>query len=176
MNEVERLITTFRSENTSALSDPDKDSIKDKIISDLEEHSSDPTVLKFYLEVAAEKNEYDLARIEVLKVLYVRPTSDNKEQSQIGRVIAEILLKDMDDDVRNYAAIAASSYMTVRSVVDAVEHMLRDPQANPDLRANAFAAFKSAGPSPRNIQAIRAVIEDTQFQQSARRVLREWGY
>src|SRR5581483_143194 len=166
MNEIDRLIASFRSEDTNSLSNPDTDSVKDRVISDLEEYSSDSRVLAFYLEVAANRHEYDLARIEVLKVLHVRPTTDEAERTQIGKVIADILLGDTDDEVRNYAAIAATSYMTAPGVADAVEQVLRDAQADPNLRANAFAAFESTGPIPRSVQAIRAVSQDTQFHQS----------
>lgn len=176
MNEIDRLIAAFRSEDSESLPDPDSDSQKDRIIAELEDHSSDPLVLAFLLEVAADAREYDLARIEVFKVLHVRPATNDADQNRIGLVIEKILLTEEDDeDVRNHAAVAAASYMTVPEVAEAVEKVVLDPQMNPDLRANAFDAIERTRRTPQSVRVVQALLQDGQFSQTARRVLREWG-
>ena len=174
MDQIDQLIAAFESENTPSLSDPDSESVKDRVISELEAHSSDPRVLSFYLKVATNRDEYDLARIEVFKVLHVRPTESEGERSRIGVAIVGVLRNDGDEDVRNYAAIAASSYMTVSVVQEVIESILLDSSIGPNLRANAFAAFESAGPTTSNIRVMQAMTKDATFQKSADRVLQKW--
>lgn len=176
MDEIERLINAFRGEDTASLPEPDRESQKDRIISELEDYSSEPKVLAFLLEVAADTEEYDLARIEAFKVLHVRTVANDDERSRIGSVIAEVVLNEEDDDeVRNYAAIAAASYMAVASVVEAVEKIVLDTQANPNLRANGFDAVERNRRNPKSIRLVQSLLQDGQFSTTARRVLRDWG-
>lgn len=175
MDEIDRLITAFRSEDTASLPEPDSESQKDRIISELEDYSSEPKVLAFLLEVASDTAEYDLARIEAFKVLHVRPVGNDDERNRIGSVIAEVILNEEDDDdVRNYAAIAAAFYMAVPGVDEAVEKIVLDPQTDPNLRANGFDAIER-NRTPKRIRVVQSLLQDGQFSQTARRVLRDWG-
>ncbi|VTS00660.1 hypothetical protein, partial : Uncharacterized protein (Fragment) OS=Paenibacillus alvei TS-15 GN=PAALTS15_05618 PE=4 SV=1: PT-HINT [Tuwongella immobilis] len=172
VNQITTLIAAYRAEETASLQDPDRDSQKVRMIAELENHSADSAVLSFLLEVAGDPNEYDLARIEVFNVLYVRRIATDAEQIQIGRVLTKVLRSNDDDDnVKNYAAIAAASYMAVPEVDEVIEKIVLDSQADPNLRANAFAAIER---SPRTLHRIRLfqnLLQDDQFSQTARRIL-----
>jgi hypothetical protein len=48
-----------------------------------------------------------------------------------------------DDDVRNYAAMAAASYMDINEVFSRIEKILHNKHEDSNLRWNAFAAMKS---------------------------------
>ena len=69
---VESLINEFRTENTSLFSNPDM-SNKVSLIRRLA-YFDDPRIMPFFLQVVADRNEYDLARIEVLRLLEIRNT------------------------------------------------------------------------------------------------------
>jgi hypothetical protein len=86
------------------------------------------------LEALSDAREYDLARIEILKVLELRRRSDSSEDELIGQSIRRILADDPDDDVRTYAAMAASNYMDVEGVLDEVERTLFNESEETNIR------------------------------------------
>jgi hypothetical protein len=174
MDEIELLIARFRGEDTPKLAKPDK-SIKPGVIESLEEHAADPRALDFLLHVAADRQEFDLARIEALKVLELREPGSDEERRRIAPVLKDVLVGDPDDDVRQYAAMAAAYYMSESDLVDAVAQRAFDQGEDIDLRWNAFAALKQLGPTPRGIELLRAASEDAVFRNSALLVLKKWG-
>ncbi|MDT5157424.1 MAG: hypothetical protein QOH51_1781 [Acidobacteriota bacterium] len=172
MDEVGSLINQFREEGTQALANPDS-SVKDKIIRRLES-SDDPRVLPFMLEALSDACEYDLARIEILKVLELRRRGDSSEDELIGQSIRRILADDPDDDVRTYAAMAASNYMDVEGVLDEVERTLFNEGEETNIRWNAFTAVKEMGPNSRSIEIMSKAAQVDEFKNSALRILKEW--
>jgi hypothetical protein len=174
MDESERLIARFRGEDTRKLAKPEK-SIKPGVIESLEDHAADPRVLDFLLNVAADRKEFDLARIEALNVLEIREAGSDEERRQIAPVLKDILVGDPDDDVRQYAGMAAAYYMSESDLVEAVVQRAFDQDEDINLRWNAFAAIKQLGPTPQGIELLRAACEDSVFRTSALRILQEWG-
>jgi len=175
MDEVLSLIEEFRQENTEALEDSDS-SKKDQIVMDLQEFDSDDArVLPFFLEVAADENEYDLARIEVLKFLELREHRSDAEDKQIGEAVRRIVSADPDDDVRNYAALAAGNYLTVSGVLDELQKVVFDDNEDRNLRWNAFAAIKRMGPAKESIKIMKKLSKIDEFQSSASRLLAQWS-
>ena len=63
----EKLISQFKAENKIKLDNPDS-SIKVEIIIQLEQ-MMDEKILSFFIQVLQDEKEYDLARIEILKIL-----------------------------------------------------------------------------------------------------------
>ncbi len=173
MDAVMDLINEFKAEETNKLDDIDK-SRKPNIISHLEDFVDDERVIAFLLSVAADESEYDLARIEAFKVLEIKDFADAAIRGRAGVVIREVLTSSKDDDVRNYAAMAAPGYMDIEGVFDQIERILQDKQEDSNLRWNAFAAIKSIGASPRSVESLRRLLVDDEFVQSATRVLSEW--
>ena len=174
MDEIERLIARFRSEDTARLADPDK-SIKPNIIQALEDHAADPRALDFLLHVAADRQEFDLARIEALKVLELHEARNDEERSRIAVVLTEVLVDDPDDDVRQYAAMAAAYYMSDDRLAAAIVRTAFDMGEDINLRWNAFAAIKQLGPTPHGIEVLRRASETPEFRTSALLLLREWN-
>lgn len=174
MDEIGRLIARFRSEDTGRLADPDK-SIKPNVIEALEEHAADARALNFLLHVAADRQAFDLARIEALKVLELREAWNDEERSRIAVVLREVLVDDPDDDVRQYAAMAAASYMSDGRLAEAVVARVFDEGEDRNLRWNAFAAIKQLGPTLQGIELLRRASETPEFRTLALLVLRDWG-
>jgi hypothetical protein len=173
MDKVGDLIAQFRSEDTDRLANIDT-SAKPSIIATLEDHTDDPRVGAFFLSVASDENEYDLARIEVFKIFEVHDHFDETLRQRIGRVIKDVLINSHDNGVRNYAAMAAASYLETEGLWQRIAELVRDNNADSDLRWNAFAAIESSGPSPRNIDVLRSLQRDGEFNQSSTRLLAEW--
>jgi hypothetical protein len=173
-DEIERLIARFSSEDTGSLPDPDK-SIKPNIIEALEDHAADPRALDFLLHVAADRQEFDLARIEALKVRELREARNDEERSRIALVLREVLVDDPDDDVRQYAAMAAASYMSEGRLAEAVVARAFDEGEDINLRWNTFAAIKQLGPTPQGIEVLRRASETPEFGTSALLILQKWG-
>ncbi len=172
MDEVELLIRQFKEERTESLADID-DSRKASIIEKLEGRA-DERVLKFFLEVLSDENEYDLARIEVLKILELKERGDEARDEEIGQLIKQILLADPDDDVRTYAALAASNYLDVDGMLEAVVKILFDTAEDMNIRWNAFATIKKLGPKPQAIEIMTKAMQEPAFQKSAFRILEDW--
>lgn len=174
MDEIEQLIVRFRSEDTGRLPDPDK-SIKPNIIESLEDHAADPRALDFLLHVAADRQEFDLARIVALKVLELREAQDDEERTRIALVLRDVLVDDPDDDVRQYAAMAAAYYMSDDRLAAAVVATAFDDGEDQNLRWNAFAAIKQLGSTSQGIELLRRASGTPEFRTSALLILQQWG-
>src|SRR5213596_1527402 len=108
MDPIMNFINQFRAEETSRLDTLDK-SRKPGLVLALEDCTDDERVIDFFLSVGSDESEYDLARIEVFKVFEVKEFADPDVRRRVGRMIREVLSHSHDDDVRNYAAMAAAS-------------------------------------------------------------------
>lgn len=173
MDIIKELIMNYLSEETQKLDDPDR-SKKPAIIKSLEEYASDVSVLAFMLQVASDRTELDLARIEALKVLEIRRPIAQREHERIAAVLKEILQSDKDDDVRSYAAIAAASYMAEKSLREEVTRVLGNKEEDRNLRWNAFTAIERMGRTAETVEIMRIIGEDPEFLDSARRILASW--
>ncbi len=174
MDAVDELIARFKSEDTNRLENIDHSDKRDIVVA-LEDHASEQRVINFFLSVASDRSEYDLGRIGIFKVLKLIKLADPEIRNRVGRVIQDVLLHDKDDDVRDYAAMAAARYMDVEGVDQVIERVLEDPQSRSTLRWNAFAAIESNGRSPKSLESLRRLLTDEAFKQSAARVLSEWN-
>src|ERR1700728_2857336 len=125
MDTVMNLISQFKDERTDRLENIDK-SKKPRILTDLEEFADDPRVADFLLAIASDETEYDLARIEAFKIFEVKDFADRGVHNRVGRVIRNVLSASNDNDVRNYAAIAASNYMDIEGVAEEIDRLLHD--------------------------------------------------
>lgn len=173
MDKIIELIGQYKSENIHSLENIN-DSRRPNIIVELEDFIDDARVVNFYLEVAQDEMEYDLARIEVFKIFEIWECTNYEFRKKIANAIREVLVNSHCDDVRNYAAMAASSYMDLEHVSEVVFDIVQDPREDANLRWNAFAAIKSHGPSLETIELLRALLRDNDFKQSAARILSEW--
>jgi hypothetical protein len=175
MDEVGRLIEQFRSEKTRDLGDSSK---KVGIINRLEEileETGDERVLPFFLEVLADAREYDLARIEVLEILKLKDRGDMMTDQEIGRLIKNILVADQDDDVRSYAAMAASKYVDVEGILEELEKIIFDEDEDINIRWNAFASIEEMGPTEESKRIMEKALRVEEFKAYAQRVLDRWN-
>lgn len=171
MDEVGRLISEYKA---ARLDEDGESEEKIDLVLALED-LDDARIVPFFLEVIGDDNEYDQARIEILKILKLRDALTPEEHQQIGKAILQVLLKSSDPDVRNYAAMALSNYLDVEGATVDAGNLLLNQQTNKDLRHNLFFAFERFGETEAGREVMLKLLQDDEFRQSAARVLGDWG-
>ena len=171
MDDVSRLIADFKAEDLPA-DELDEASIKVDVILDLADYE-DERILPFYLNVLADLGEYDLARIEILKILELRDRDDDQEDQRIGEVIAKVLKEDPDFEVRQYAAMAAANYLDIPVVFESVRHAVEDSEEDLDVRINAMKALAETG-SPEGREILEGVQGNAAVGRYAKGMLERW--
>jgi hypothetical protein len=166
MDEIGQFIETFRARATS--------SARSKLDALLDlERFEDPRVLRFLLDVLADKAELAPVRIHVLKRLR------NGNIPPINRpAIAEVMLRVLSDDsgpdLRMQAALALAEFADIPGVPTRLGSLALDPDQTIDLRFSAFTSLQRAGPSTECVAVLRQLLADESLGPSARRVLSLW--
>jgi hypothetical protein len=171
MDDVQRLIQEFRSEDTTTLGDFSK---KVEIITDLE-YMDDQRIMPFFLEIVSDENEYDLARIEVLKILRLKEPLEAETDEKIARILTNILSNSADDDVRIYAAMTASTYTGFVNLVEVLSTIIFDDQEDINLRWNAITSIEEMGDTEQSRRIMEKALPNNDFQDYAKRILNEWS-
>lgn len=174
MDPVAKLITQFISEDSTNFTDIDQ-SRNNKIIETLETYVDDERVLDFFLKVSADEAEYDLARIEVFKILEITHFKDEETRRRIAKTIHDVLEKSKDELVRSYAAMTIGRFLDIDEIFDYADKALRDSAEDENVRSSLFAAFWRIGPESRTIETMKFLLRDREFLRSAQRVLGEWN-
>jgi len=166
---VEELITRYR----SAIFTGQESTAKIDNVLELA-RLRDLRVVRFFIEIAGNSNEYDLARIEALKALELRKVEPN-EKDDVVRMIGRVLQQDNDDDVRSYAARALAGYIEVSGALDIAAERVLDPDEDDDVRHNAFFAIERSKPTLQAIAAMERCSNEAKFREGAIRVLHSWS-
>lgn len=162
---MDQLIARFRST-------PDDD-VKFETVRELEDHLADPRAVAFLTEVVADPGEYDLARIEGMKILALWPPAPPALRAAAGRAIAAALRED-DELIRQYAAMSLGPYVDDPGVFAALSTaLLHDDDS--DVRHNALSSFEEAGPSGRTVELLRRLDTGSLLGRSAARTVAEWA-
>jgi hypothetical protein len=160
-----RLIELFRST-------PDDD-VKVEAVTALDEHVADPQVIAFLTAVTADPGEYDLARIECMKILRLWPPPTPGARRDAGRAIAGALRED-DELVRQYAAMSLGPYLDDPPVLEALTvALLHDDDLN--VRHSALSAVAEAGPADHHADLLRRLANDSELGRAAARTLDRWA-
>jgi hypothetical protein len=128
--------------------------------------------LSFFLDLVNDPNEYDLARIEALKILQIWKSPRIQVRNQIGRCIAKVLISEDDTLVQQWSAIAADAYIDIPEVFAAVSTRLTDRGADLDVRHNCLAAIERLGTSNEAIHLLQSISDDPRLGIYALRILR----
>jgi hypothetical protein len=142
-------------------------------IAKMDDYLANPAVFATLLSSLEHQPHSDICRIEALKVLEVADVKPSQRQ-QIASSLLRLFDDDDDNDVLNYAAMAAVKFMDFDQVSDKIQSLLMSPTTDETLRWNCFAAVKRSGPSKANVAAMLSLRGDPIFGQSATRVLNEW--
>ncbi|MFC0540386.1 HEAT repeat domain-containing protein [Kutzneria chonburiensis] len=145
---------------------------KVEIILELEDLLDDPRALTLFATVIADPAEYDLARIECIKILQLQPPTGSDDRRRIGRIIAAVLDPEDDYLVRQYAAMSLGPYAQDPAVFDAISVAVNDDDI--DVRHNALESVSEAGPDDRTRALLQQLTDDQELGSAAKRVLEEW--
>ena len=167
MNIIDQLIASFSEKN---------DSDKLEIIELLEEHLPDSKAWDFLLEIACKIGEYDLTRIEVLKIIELSDGVSIDQREQCANALHSILKTSANnsDDICNYATMAATYFLEYGQLYQEILHIVLNRELRSELRWNAFAALKHHGVNDESVMALTELTHDEEFSKSATRVLLEW--
>ena len=165
---IDQLISAFRREPRDTES-----SEKLEILSELEA-SNEGRVTAFLLALAADEAQYDLVRIEALKILQLRDIPDPGRRAAAD-AIADLLRESEDPGVRNYAAMALSNFLDFEGPLSAIAGSILDPSEDPDVRHNAFFAIERFGPTRRSLDLLKKIVDDSELGAGATRVLKKWS-
>ena len=146
---------------------------KVEVVLELEDHLTDPRALDLFATVIADPAEYDLARIECIKILRLEPPAGGDDRRQIGLTIAAVLDPDDDYLVRQYAAMALGPYAQEPAVFDAISTAVTGDD-DVDVRHNALESVIEAGPGDRTRALLQQLTDDPELGKAATRILQEW--
>lgn len=147
---------------------------KIEILRELED-LAEAEVTRFLVSIAGDPNEYDLARIEAMKILELRRFGPDDDREPVARGIQRVLADDEDDQVRAYAARALANFAAVPGVLAAVGARVLDEDEDADVRHNAFFALERSCPTEEAIDLVTKCLADEQFKEGAERVLLSWS-
>ena len=145
------------------------------IVEGMEDNLADERVLSFFLEIVADIDEYDLARIAALKILQLWSAPSDDIHLRVGRELAHVIVSEQDVLVQQWAAIAAENFVDVPDVFAAVVSALGDRHADLDVRHNCLSAVENLRGSEQAKNALRQVVADTEMGANVRRILTEWS-
>lgn len=131
---------------------------KINVILDLED-LTDARVLPFFLNRVVDINEYDLARIEIIKIFAVRENQTN-EFELIANAIQRILQQEDDSLVKQWAAQESSRYIENNSLFKALLRVVVDDDEYVGVRHNALCVIQEKGKNADSIKALESVIDD----------------
>jgi len=169
VDHVDRLIDEYHVRSAVDI----EDGGKTELLIDLEDHAADPRVFDLYATIVADPAEYDLARIECLKILALYPPESPADRQRVGRVIAQTLWPDEDYLVRQYAAMSLGPYAGDDEVFEALRTVLIHDD-DVDVRHNALSSVEEAGPDDRLRALLPKLVGDPELGSAVKRTLADW--
>ncbi|MFD0023738.1 HEAT repeat domain-containing protein [Streptomyces sp. NPDC058382] len=133
-----------------------------------------PAALTFLASVAADTEEYDLARVEATTALRLSPPEDAAQRQRAARALLAVMRGPDEDLVRQYAAMALGPYADDPEVHDAMAAAVLDDE-DQLVRDNALAALNHAGPSDDRARVLHRLADDRTLGREAARILTSWG-
>jgi len=144
------------------------DDDKVEAIAALDDHAGDPGVIAFLTEVTADPGEYDLARIECMKILRLWPPAVPGLGREAGRAIVVALTGD-DDLVRQHAAMSLGPYLHDPVVFEALTAAVSHDD-DLSVRHNALAALAEAEPTERTAELLHRLAGDPELGAAVARI------
>ncbi|MEU1365893.1 HEAT repeat domain-containing protein [Streptomyces sp. NPDC005803] len=171
MDRTQSLIDEFRAE--PAESDRRRELVAG--MSDiLAERPDHPAAVAFLASVAADTEEYDLARVQATTALRLSPPTDEAHRQRAARALLAVMRGPDEDLVRQYAAMALGPYADDPEVHDAMAAAVLDDE-DQLVRDNALAALSHAGPSDDRAEVLHRLADDRALGREAARILTAWG-
>ena len=136
----------------------------------LETCVGEPEVVAFLARAVADRSEYDLARIEISKVLRHARFEDDDSHKRCAEALTHVL-GDVNDDelVRQWVAMALAGFQS-DSVTDLLLRIASDPEEDLDVRHNALGSLRQRPLNVLQTAALEALQSDPHLGAAATRL------
>lgn len=149
---------------------------KTTILESLEDHIDEPDVLNFVLSILANPDEYDMSRVELLKMFEGDRAQDFETHRRIGETIAATLRVEKDWLVMCWLSRVADWYSDVPAIVEVSIERLLDREEYSDVRCGCMAALEKLGPTEAVLRVFREIAaEGDDIASYVRHILGVWG-
>lgn len=125
-----------------------------------------------YNTILLDEEDYDLARIEVLRILEVTEIPLSYQQ-KLSSSLAKVIETTSDEDVLTYAVICASVFITNPTIERLVIAVLLDISQDENIRYCAFDVILKIEDKEKRNNLLEQLIEDVLFTKSVKRLLAE---
>ena len=139
----------------------------------IEAQVSDPRAMAFLVTVATDQSEYDLARIEAVKILGLSQPTPSQALGH-GEALGAALLGEADSLVAEYLAMNLGPFLIAPTATEAVASCLH-PERNKNIRHNALFSIERAGPIAHLLPLLVKAAIDPELSAGAKRILASWG-
>lgn len=131
------------------------------------EFSNEPDKWELIRDIIADRNEYDLARIEALKILEISDIPKSYKD-KIAHSLLNILISEPDYDVRNYAACASINFMEYPDIEQLCIERLLDPSEDIDIRYCFFSSILKLADEDKICNILTKLLPDVEFSKNAK--------
>ncbi|MDO5106097.1 hypothetical protein [Capnocytophaga sp.] len=125
----------------------------------------------FFNIIIADESEYDLARIEALKILGLYDIPSDKK-AKTAQILEKIIAEESDYLVRNYAVMALRNFTEFEPLVGIATRLVSDPNEDINIRHNALDTIEKL-PVERQKPILIALLKDKYMKPYAKRILDE---
>lgn len=123
------------------------------------------------LEVIQDESEYDLARIEALKVIEVNEIPESIVD-KLCATVANLCQYESDYDVKNYSFIASRNLINYSlEIKNSIKETVLSREEDIDLRHNAYSAVLRLEDKNEKANILNLLLEDEVFSKYAKKDL-----
>lgn len=124
--------------------------------------------------VIANKEEYDLARVEALKILEIAGVPEEDLQTFCDLLVT-VIKTDEDYDVKNYAVMASKNFINDSDKLkDLIIKTVSNPKEDIDIRHNAYNAIRALYDVPGRKVILEKLTADKEMGKFASKDLAEF--
>ncbi|MCC9073886.1 hypothetical protein LNQ49_20075 [Flavobacterium sp. F-65] len=121
------------------------------------------------LEVIQDENEYDLARIEALKVIEIAKIPKIVVE-ELCNIVVNLLKNENDYDVRNYVFIASRNLINYSiEIKNCINEIILSQEEDIDIRHNAYSAILKIVDQADKIKILNSLLDDNVFSKYAKK-------
>lgn len=129
-------------------------------------------ILDFFFNLAQDIGEYDMARIEVFKILNVLKL-DELESEKLMETIEATLKNETDDVVRQYSTFPLAKFPKSNLGIMISKKLLLDEEEDESVRYNALEALKRTGLKGELENIFYQLVEESDVKRSISRIIGE---
>lgn len=134
------------------------------------EFEDEPSKWELLDHIIQDEEEYDLARTEASKILEIAEIPGHIKD-KIMKTLIGVIENTEDYDVKNYATSAMVNFVEYSQIRTVAKNLVLNIDEDIDIRYNAFDVIKKTSDIDERNEILKKLLNDTDFQKSARTVL-----